>query len=344
MEDLDTFCKYLTDIKKDIENCMETLEKGKKSRELKRKESIALEVKQLLSAMAKNDEKIVRDLKGEAFDILQSINKLSDDAGSKNNLNVESSKEKFLSLGVEEFLRSLNVTVSTNTDLLRSSIAKLSDAVFLNSPVLNPQHLFLQLPEKQAQAENYDCKYVTINIFTVSDAVKFTPLVMRNLHVEVEGITQELGQGKVLLEDTNVLSKIEGMKASISEDGDFVTVQLKRPKVPRDGLARISIKALGSNIVNSPIIYEFNNCHDSRDMSQVNDDTLGLFDTTGLDESDLLSLDMTRRRQMLLSVGKNHLMSNPSSLHSPAFYRKVSIKPNILYQTFISAWHIQAYL
>ena len=94
MEDLDKFGKYLADVKKDIENGMETLEKGKKSRELKRKEFLALEVKQLLAVMTKNDAKVVRDLKGEAFDMLQSINKICDEASSlKNNRDVDSLKD-----------------------------------------------------------------------------------------------------------------------------------------------------------------------------------------------------------------------------------------------------------
>jgi len=326
MEELDKFNQYLTDIKKDIENGMESLEKGKKSRELKRKEFLALEVKQLLGVMAKNDAKIVGDLKGEAFDMLQSINKICDEASSmKSNVNVDILKEKFQSLEVGEFLRSLNVTVSCNTDLLTSTVDKISDAVFLNSPVLNPQHLFLQLPEKQMLLWNNNCRYVTINIFTASDAIKFTPLVMRNLHVEVESCLKSSDQGKGMLEETTVLSKMKNMKGGLSEDEDYVTIEVKRP---RDGLVRISVKAMGSNIVNSPIIYEFNNCHESKDISKVND-SLGLFDTTGLDDSDLASLDMTRRRQILLSVGKNNLLSNPLFPASPAISRKISKEPNI---------------
>jgi len=326
MEDLNKFGKYLADIKKDIENGMEAIEKGKKSREQKRKEFFATEVKQLLAVMAKNDADIVRDLKGEAFDMLQSINKICDEASLMEmgrNVNVDSLKEKFESLGVGEFLRSLNVTVSSNTDLLTSTIDRLSDAVFLNSPILNPRKLFLQLPEQQAQSGNDNCKHVTINIFTATDAIKLSPLVMRNLYVEVEGCSPSLG--KIMLEEATILSKIKSMKGSVSEDGDYMTIQLKRP---RDGLVKISLKALGSNIVNSPVFYEFSNCHDKKDVSQAND-TLGLFDTTGLDDSDLASLDMTRRRQMLVNMGKNILLSNPSFPASPAIYRKVSKEPNI---------------
>ena len=77
MEDLNKFGKYLADIKKDIENGMEAIEKGKKSREQKRKEFFATEVKQLLAVMAKNDADIVRDLKEEAFDMLQSLNRFA---------------------------------------------------------------------------------------------------------------------------------------------------------------------------------------------------------------------------------------------------------------------------
>ena len=231
MEDLSKFGKYLADIKKDIENGMEAIEKGKKSREQKRKEFFATEVKQLLAVMAKNDANIVRDLKGEAFDMLQSINKICDEAslmGMGRNVNIDSLKEKFESLGVGEFLRGLNVTVSSNTDLLTSTIDRLSDAVFLNSPILNPRQIFLQLPEQQAQSGNDNRKHVTINIFTATDAIKLSPLVMRNLYVEVEGCSPSLG--KEMLEEVTVLSKIKSMKGSISEDGDYMTIQLKKTK------------------------------------------------------------------------------------------------------------------
>ena len=49
MEELDRFVKNLANVRKDIENGIETLEKGKKSRDLKRKDFLALEVKQLLA-------------------------------------------------------------------------------------------------------------------------------------------------------------------------------------------------------------------------------------------------------------------------------------------------------
>merc|ERR1719318_405406 len=284
--------------------------------------------------MAKNDTKIVKDLKGEAFDILQSLNRIFAEASSKkDDMDINESEEvellktKVESLGVEEFLRSLDVTVSTNPGLLVSTVEKLSDAVFLSSTALNPKHFFLQLPEKQLnlQPGSYKCNYVSINIFSGSESTRFSPLLMRNLNVEVMGHLLEQRKGNAVLEETTVMAKMEIKKGTISEDKDFVTVQLKRPS---DGLVRISVRVLGSNIVNSPIIYEFTGCHNDKDVSQVND-TLGMFDMTGLDESDLASLDMTRRKEMLLNVGKRQLLANSSIISSPAYLRKVSKQPNM---------------
>merc|ERR1719318_2374859 len=284
--------------------------------------------------MAKNDTKIVKDLKGEAFDILQSLNRIFAEASSKkDDMDINESEEvellktKVESLGVDEFLRSLDVSVSTIPGLLVSTVEKLSDAVFLSSPVLNPKHFFLQLPEKQLnlQPGSYNCNYVGINIFRGSESIKFSPLLMRNLNVEVMGHLLEQRKGNAILEETTVMAKMEIKKATISEDKDFVTVQLKRPS---DGLVRISVRVLGSNIVNSPIIYEFTGCHNDKDVTQVND-TLGMFDMTGLDESDLASLDMTRRKEMLLNVGKRQLLANSSIISSPAYLRKVSKQPNM---------------
>merc|ERR1719186_2516957 len=117
-------------------------------------------------------------------------------------------------------------------------------------------------------------------------------------------------------------------KAWLSEDGGLVTVQLKRPK---NTIGKISVRVLGSNIVNSPLLHQFLNDENkdptSHELTLAND-SIGIFDMTGLDESDLASLDMTTRRHMMLSAGKQQLLANPTfqACQSP---RRVSKQPNI---------------
>ena len=340
-QEVECITDCLRETKRAIEDGVDNLERGKKMRDLKRKEILVAEMKQALATLAETDTKIVKDLKGEAFDMIRSVSKIFEEAksmedslGDNHSLDaqkkVESLKDQMRRLGMDEFLRSLDISVSIQPGFMTAAFEKIYDGLYLNSPVLDPRQFFLQIPEKQLNFKTaYDYKHFDIHIFTANKSLVFTPMVvMHNLQVEVMGQMPEQGQGKMILEQGSVLSKMEKMKAKISEDGSYVTVQIKRGS---DVFGRISVKVLGSNIVNSPILHEFSRCHKEIKDVSVTNDTLGMFDMTGLDESDLASLDMTTRRQMLLSAWKKQLLSNPTFPASPAFQaqRKVSRLPNI---------------
>jgi len=327
--DCDNVIPYLKATKCAIEDAMDNLERGKKARDVRRKEILLTEMKQVLAMLSETDNKVVKDLKGEAFDMIRSISKVIDEVNPQHNAQQKNQfvKDKVKSLGLDEFLRSLDVSVSVQPGFMTSAMEKISDAIILDSPVLNSKQMILELPEKLTsfQPVDYNPKYVDINIYSVSDSMTFTPLVLKQLVVEVTGLMPD--KGRFVLEERSVWSMLEERKSKIGEDGGCITVQVRRPN---NIFGRISVRVLGSNIVNSPILHQFYN--ENKEATAAND-TIGVFDMTvnGLDESDLVSLDMTTRRQMLLSAGKQQLLSNPTFPASPAFqgHRRVSKQPNI---------------
>jgi len=327
--DCDNVIPYLKATKCAIEDAMDNLERGKKARDVRRKEILLTEMKQALAMLSETDNKVVKDLKGEAFDMIRSIGKVIDEVNPQHNPQQKNQfvKDKVKRLGLDEFLRSLDVSVSVQPGFMTSALEKISDAIILDSPVLNSKQFLLEMPERLTsfQPVDYNPKYVDINIYSVSDSMTFTPLVLKQLVVEVTGLMPD--KGRFVLEERSVWSMLEERKSKIGEDGGCITVQVRRPN---NIFGRISVRVLGSNIVNSPILHQFYN--ENKEATAAND-TIGVFDMTvnGLDESDLVSLDMTTRRQMLLSAGKQQLLSNPTFPASPAFqgHRRVSKQPNI---------------
>jgi len=326
---------HLRETKCTIEDAISNLERGKKIRDVRRKEILLSEMKQALSVLAETDNKVVKDLKGEAFDMIRSMGKIIDEASSVNvnpqynaQQKAEDMMQKVRSLDLDEFLRSLDISVSVQPGFMTSAIEKISDAIILDSPVFNSKQFILEIPERLTsfQPVDYNPKYIDINIYSVSESMIFTPLVLKQLVVEVTGLMPD--KGRFVLEERSVWSMLEERKSKIGEDGGCVTVQVRRPS---NIFGRISVRVLGSNIVNSPILHQFS-YNENKDATAAND-TIGVFDMTvnGLDESDLVSLDMTTRRQMLLSAGKQQLLSNPTFPASPAFqgHRRVSKQPNI---------------
>ena len=76
---------YLRATKCAIEDAMGNLERGKKARDVGRKEILLTEMKQVLAMMAENENKVVKDLKGEAFDMIRSISKILDEVNPQHN-------------------------------------------------------------------------------------------------------------------------------------------------------------------------------------------------------------------------------------------------------------------
>ena len=123
------------------------------------------------------------------------------------------------------------------------------------------------------------------------------------------------GEGVSVLEECSVWSKLEKKKAVVSEDGENITVHMRRPT---NMFGKISVDLLGSNIVNSPMLYKFSSDSPAPQNLTLGNDSIGIFNTTGLDQSDINSLDLTARQQKLFPVGK-HLLSNLTLPESPYY-------------------------
>jgi len=339
--ELQDVCRKLQEMKSAIEVGVDSLESGKKARDVQKKEILLRQMKQVLATIDDTETNIIKDLKGEAFDLLRSISKISeaatamkdtvnngaqDDAKFKND--IEALKVEVNNLKLDGFLSSLDMSVSIHPGSMATALEKFSDAIFLHTPVLHPKQFLLELPERlpSFQTANYDPKFIDIQIFTITEGLAFNPIVLRQLMLVVTCMVP--GQGKVVLEESSVWTKIEKNKAWLSEGGGLVTIQLKRPN---PSIGKISIRVLGSDIVNSPLIHQFIN-EENTDPTFHNltlaKDSIGIFDTTGLDESDLASLDMTTRREMLLSGGKQQLLGNPTFQVCQSL-RRVTRQPNI---------------
>jgi len=280
--------KKLQGKKRAIEIGVDNLENGKKIRDVQKKEILLREMKQVLTKLNDADTMIVKDLKGEAFDLLRSISKMSEAAtelkdivnngtkeGAEIKDDVEALKDKVNKLGMDDFVSSLDIFVNIQSGSMALALEKITDAIFLHTPVLHPKQFFLELPEKlpSFQAADFNSKFIDIQIFTVTESLTFNSMILQKLMLDVT--CQVPGQGKVVLEETSVLYLMEKNKAWLSEDGGLVLVQLRRPNFT---IGKISVRVLGANIVNSPILHQFL-----------------------IDESNLASLDMPRIKSISLT-------------------------------------------
>jgi len=332
--ELDNLQVSLEITKSEIEVGVDNLEDGKKARDVKKKELLLHEMKQILAKLNEIDKKVVKDLKGDAFDFLRSVNKITDEIASmkdalktapENERNwkteVNALKVKVENLECADFVSCLGLSVSVQPGTMAAAVERISDAIFLGNSVLNPKHFLVEMPEKQTlpalQITNPNYIEVRIHIVGEGAPTTFCSYLLQKLMVTLA--CQLPGEGIRVMEECSVWSKVEKKKAVVSEDGTHITVQLKRPN---NTIGKISVQLLGTNIVNSPMLHQFG--HDeNKDPTAHNltlgNDSIGIFDTTGLDQSDVNSLDMTARRQMFLAAGKKHLLSNPTLQPSPAY-------------------------
>ena len=84
--ELNDVYRKLQEKKRAIEIGVDNLENGKKIRDVQKKEILLREMKQVLAILNDTDTKIVKDLKGEAFDLLRSISKISEAATALKNI------------------------------------------------------------------------------------------------------------------------------------------------------------------------------------------------------------------------------------------------------------------
>jgi len=306
-----------------IEAGVDELEDGIKVREAFKRKVLLCEMKKLLVQLNEVDKAVVRDLKGEAFDYLRSIRKLSDeigytesslraisDYGNKNcKKEVEKLKERVKGLDIDEFTECLKMSVGTHTSSLTSSLEQIADSIVLESPILKPKSLSLLV---ESEPEIPHPNYIEINIVS---SEKFSALLLKKTIITMTD--GQKGTGSKVLEECSVADKIEKKKAKISEDGKVVLIQFQRPS---SSIVNIYVHLLGSNIINSPTSYRFPSMEFDQDAVKSNltlgNDSIGIFDMTGAEmETDV----DTEGQKMNFPPGKQNLLSNPPYQPSPSY-------------------------
>ena len=219
-------------------------------------------MKHIVAKLNEIDKKVVKDFKGEAFDFIRSIrsmtnkidvmkDSLKDASDDKNEIvkaEVKTLKAQADQLEIDEFVKCLDISVSLQPGSMASAFERVPDAIYLETPFLNPKDFCLEVT---LGASNY----VEVKIHNVGEntpASLSSPLLLRKLMVTVK--CHLPGEGVSVLEECSVWSKLEKKKAVVSEDGENITVQMRRPT---NMFGKISVDLLGSNIVNSPILHKF---------------------------------------------------------------------------------------
>eukprot|EP00092_Neocalanus_flemingeri_P016904 GFUD01018283.1.p1 GENE.GFUD01018283.1~~GFUD01018283.1.p1 ORF type:complete len:1018 (+),score=268.26 GFUD01018283.1:39-3092(+) len=329
----------------EVEDGVDKMEEGKKARDVKKKEILLKEMKKILAKLNEVDMQVVKDVKGEAFDYLRSMNKIDievaaiketvtnapvDDERSCRT-EVNAIRTKVENLGMEEFVDCLKLSVNTQPGSMAAAFDRISDAIFLETPALSSKCFYLVIPEKLPtfKMADFNPKFIDIQLHIVSENTQatFSSVLLQKLMVTMTCV----GTNRVF-EECTVWSKVEKNKTAVSEDGRCISVQLQRPD---NTIGKISVLLLGSNIVNSPVLHQFGQDETSSKNTAapnltLGNDSIGIFDMTGLDQSDINSLDITNRQKLFFPAAK-HLLSNPDMQPSPAYHppRKVSQPPNV---------------
>ena len=172
---------------------------------------------------------------------------------------------------------------------------------------LNAKQFKLEIPEQNLplnQSVDDDHESFDINIFKLNSESDFSQHELENLMIEI--CCQVPGNEKKLVKVGSVASRMMKMKAEISNG--IITVQVKRPN---NILGEISVKVLGSHLVNSPILNHFFYSEDKEPSDHnltILDESVSIFDMTltGLNRFDQMKLEKNRRQFSLgasLSLG-----------------------------------------
>ena len=314
--------------KRAIEVGVDEMEDGIKVRDVLKRKVLLSEMKKLLAQLNEVDKSVVRGLKGEAFDHLRVIGRISDEigglkaslsdasnCGSKNfKEDVEKLKEKVKGLDTDEFTECLKISVEIHPSSLMSCLENIADSVVLESPFLNSKSLSLDL---HTDPEVPHPNYLGIKIVS-SD--KFSALLLKKTIITMTDGHGQRSTGARVLEECSVAEKVEKEKAKISEDGKVILIQFKKPST---AVVNISVHLLGSNIINSPITYEVSSMGSIKDTAGNNlsygNDSIGIFDMTGADLE--MTVD-TVGQKMIFPPGKQNLLSNPPYHPSPNYGNK----------------------
>jgi len=311
-----------------IEEGVEKFQLERKQRAEKRKEIILREMKGILLKLSESDNLVQKDLKGDVLDCLRNMTKLNKEIENiinrlKSGENVETDfarlKMKYESLDLTKFCLSLDIGVAVQPAAIASAFEVLSNSVHLKSPVVSPTFFTLVNPASSDEMPSDNPKFFTIRLDLCCPGVpNYDEMMLSFLlqRLQLQVFMKHGMENLSKLEDVSVAAKRRNKEVEVRENGKVLFIKLKRRGGPK---MEIHLKTLGSHVKNSPLILQ---CDASRPQGNASiDDTALNFnnsDLEGLDESDLVSLDLTNRIRMNANpkVSKSPMMSPLKEVYS----------------------------
>ena len=270
--------------KSELEQCVDKLEEGKKSREKARKELLLSEMKLILGRMKIAEDKVSKGLKIEAFDNMRNLGRIDErllkledlvqysSSSHASMTEINSIKHQVEVLRKETFAPSwfydLSVGSSLDPCILsffnRNVNDRLFDYIFLQTPVLGPKSFVLahSYTEDRSLELNSNYSEVDIKIKSNLDTVLLTPFLMRSMTVVLNVCTD--GSSLTTIEEVSVWAKVQAGKARVADDGKSVAVKLKKPASV--ALCSVSARFFETNICGSPLVQHFTNRPGSGDL------------------------------------------------------------------------------
>ena len=199
--------------------------------------------------------------------------------------------------------------------MLKAGFAEIPKAFLLHSSYLNAKQFKLEIPQQNLPLKESmdDHESFDLHISKMNSATNFSQHELENLIMAISCHVPGKEE-KQVVKVGSVASRMMKRKAEISNEK--IIVQVKRPN---NIIGQISVKVLGSNIINSPILHHFFYSED-KEPSNHNltslDESVSIFDMTmtGLNRFDQLKLEKTRR-QVLLGASKcNSIPESPLPL------------------------------
>ena len=286
--ELDRVDDQVKESKRKIEIGIDTLEDEMKNREGKRKQILLREMKQLLTRLNEMDKKISQDLKGEAFDYMRALSKISikvsnlkqkvsEEGPAKNtsDLNAEVRRLSFEASEAQtsEFIECLDISVAYHPRSMCVAVDRIPDAISLQTPRLSAKNFSLEVGQESS-------KYIDIRVVNrdYDPESTFKNLPLQKL-VMITLMSQTESDGVNVIEESSLWNKATNKQATISDDGSQMVIQMKKPSNTLFVIMKVSL--LGSNILNSPVYHKF------VDIDAANQtvayDTFAYFDTTRFD-------------------------------------------------------------
>ena len=332
-KECEEMCKIIYNKKKSIYERIETMEREKAKRELKKKEVMLREMKRVLALLNDTEKDMINDLKSTAFDrtkeaglIYEEGRKLVDDItvaqmkvekGMAVSIDVfkwdedlEAMKKKIAEVDLDliESCSTMDIHHNDSHSEFESVRFQYRDLVYHSLGSLNPKD-FLAGLDKLSIVEKGKIQF---SIFHVDRAILGQEFLLDMLKITVASPANFHSESRIIFEESSILDKIKVKQAWLGPEspgsgvGQLV-VTVKQQRVP----IQISVKLFDRNIVGSPRIGDVPSLSeedppaDQTAMSLLNATPTVQYlvagaDAHDLDDSELKSHDMTARRSKAL--------------------------------------------